>query len=672
MSTMPDLTGRHIGHYKITRYITSGGMAAVYQAIDTRTNQPLAIKVLPTRLAEDANYKARFDREAQTAESLKHPHIVSVFGHGNDGDLSYVVMRLLEGGTLTQRMRARQNTAQPLPSLTEIATLLRQVTSALDFAHGQRVIHRDIKPSNIMFDNKGNAYIVDFGIAKLLTSAAESLTETGVPMGTPLYMAPEQWDGANVTAAVDQYALGVVVYRLLTGSPPFQGDTIIALMSKHKEAPVPPLENYPRQLSENLHAVVSTALAKDPRARYATMSAFAEAFTTAIGEQRSPRTDYFTFNLTQTADRLPPGPVEVNTQAPTKLLDNRPAHRQPSDTHQPPLGPNAATIHTRPGRLRGLWLLVGVLMLLVGAAAVLTLTTDGAARDNDDSAAADAMLGTGLRLNLRYDGPTLVVHNPTDETLNIENMRFETSDSSTYFDASRHFGPDTSRRFLPGRCMAVSLTENAPALPDYCAAGSREPLLWNYGTASGTYFVWDREITGVQRFLVTLDGVEVAQCPLDAGECVVAFPESRISTPTATPAPVLAPQPAEQGGLLLIYSDAAALTIINTSMRSLSLSGMQFETRDGQRYFDSEWFGDQTVRDFLPNSCIFISLLQEQRQPPDFCETARTLGYNQVDADRYVFVWTAAANPDDVFRVTQRGRDLADCVLSAGRCFVEL
>ncbi|MCD4686658.1 MAG: serine/threonine protein kinase, partial [Anaerolineae bacterium] len=204
---LSNLTGQTLGEYELAELIGAGGMGAVYRAYQRKLERAVAVKILSTALASQSGYVERFQREARTSAALEHTNIVPVYDYGVQRELSYVVMRLLTGGSLSERMQRREDLGQPLPSLPEIADLLRQIASALDYAHSQHVIHRDIKPSNIMFDNQGSAYLVDFGIAKL-TEASSVLTGTGTTMGTPAYMPPEQWRSETLTPAADQYALG--------------------------------------------------------------------------------------------------------------------------------------------------------------------------------------------------------------------------------------------------------------------------------------------------------------------------------------------------------------------------------------------------------------------------------------------------------------------------------
>ena len=221
---MMDLTGQTLGTYELRALLGMGGMGAVYRGFQPSLKREVAIKVLSGDLAQQSNYVERFTREAEISATLEHAHIIPIFDYGVQGTVSYVVMRLLTGGSLGQRLRQCRENNLPLPSLNETSDLLNQIASALDYAHSQGVIHRDIKPSNIMFDNHGRAFIVDFGIAKITESTA-NITGTGATMGTPFYMPPEQWRAEQLTPAADQYALGIVVYELVTGRVPFEAGT---------------------------------------------------------------------------------------------------------------------------------------------------------------------------------------------------------------------------------------------------------------------------------------------------------------------------------------------------------------------------------------------------------------------------------------------------------------
>ncbi len=188
-----DLVGKKLGQYHIRKLLGAGGMGCVYRADQPALARMVAVKVISPRLVGDNRAIQRFQREAQTAAKLAHAHIIPVYDYGVQDDISYLVMRYLEGGSLSDRLEQCRETGQPLPALQETDSLLHQLASALDYAHQQGVIHRDIKPNNVMFDNQGSAYLVDFGIAKLLQGSSSHTTSTGVLLGTPSFMAPELW-----------------------------------------------------------------------------------------------------------------------------------------------------------------------------------------------------------------------------------------------------------------------------------------------------------------------------------------------------------------------------------------------------------------------------------------------------------------------------------------------
>jgi tRNA A-37 threonylcarbamoyl transferase component Bud32 len=288
-----NLSGQMLGQYELRDLIGVGGMGAVYRGYQVNLKREVAIKVLSPQLAQQAGYIERFNREAETAAALEHRHIIPIHDYGTQRGISYVVMRMLTGGTLADRLALYSEEHQPMPSLGEISKVLEQLASALDYAHSQGVIHRDIKPSNVMFDNQGSAYLVDFGIAKLI-EATHALTGTGTTMGTPAYMSPEQWKAETLTPATDQYALGVMVYTLVTGRVPFEAPTPYALMNKHlHEQPTPPQVIRP-DVPQAVNEVLSRAMAKDASDRFPTCAAFAQAFDKAIRGQTGEVTNFFT------------------------------------------------------------------------------------------------------------------------------------------------------------------------------------------------------------------------------------------------------------------------------------------------------------------------------------------------------------------------------------------
>lgn len=261
--------------YDLRGKLGSGGMGAVYAAYQTAMKRHVAVKILPEELADNPDYLERFNREAETLTQLEHPHIVPVYDYGALGKTSYIVMRLLKGGTLNQQMLTEQL------SVGETRQILQQVCSALDYAHNKGIVHRDIKASNVMLDEQGNAYLTDFGIAKLL-HATTGITATGMMLGTPAYMAPEQWKGTESNAQTDIYALGVLLYAMLTGQLPFEAPTPYALMDKHlNEKALPPTKQNPN-LPEDVNGVLNRAMAKSPENRFQSARVFFQAFDHAL------------------------------------------------------------------------------------------------------------------------------------------------------------------------------------------------------------------------------------------------------------------------------------------------------------------------------------------------------------------------------------------------------
>ncbi|HEY8832838.1 MAG TPA: protein kinase, partial [Gemmatimonadaceae bacterium] len=263
------------GRYSFDRELGQGGMAVVFLAQDLRHDRQVALKVLRPEISAEIGAE-RFLREIKMAAGLTHPHILPVFDSGEADGLLFYVMPSMEGRSLRERLDKERQLSLP-----EALRLTREVASALDYAHRHNVIHRDIKPENILL-HEGAAMVADFGIGKALSDNGRSITQTGLAIGTPAYMSPEQSAGELRTdGRTDLYSLGCVLYEMLTGEPPFTGVTPQAIIAKRFVSPIPKVRTT-RDVPEAVDAAVSRALARTPVDRYPTAADFAEALG-AIG-----------------------------------------------------------------------------------------------------------------------------------------------------------------------------------------------------------------------------------------------------------------------------------------------------------------------------------------------------------------------------------------------------
>ena len=253
-----------IGLYEIKSELGRGGMATVYRAYDPRFEREVAVKVLPRELLHaDPQFRLRFEREAKIIAQLEHTAIVPVYDVGEADGQPYFVMRYMNGGSLSDRIKAG------VMEVEEAARILGAIAPGLDEAHARGIVHRDIKPSNILFDKRGNPYISDFGIAKLTQAQSGNVTGSAI-IGTPAYMAPEQAQGDDIDGRADIYALGIILFEMVTGKQPYEADTPMAVAIKHITDPVPHILDANPKLPSGMDAIIQKAMAKDKNNRYST------------------------------------------------------------------------------------------------------------------------------------------------------------------------------------------------------------------------------------------------------------------------------------------------------------------------------------------------------------------------------------------------------------------
>jgi serine/threonine-protein kinase len=362
------------GRYRVLRKIGAGGMADVWLAEDTHLQRQVALKVLHKHFAQDREFVARFQREAESAAGLQHPNVVAVYDRGDFDGVNYIAMQYVEGPTLKQLIDRGLTPEQAVP-------LVRQVLEAARFAHRNGIVHRDLKPQNVIISADGVAMVTDFGIAR---AGLSEITQTGSVMGTPQYLSPEQAQGYEVTPVSDLYSVGVLLYEALTGRVPFEGESAVAVAMKQvSEVPQRPSSINP-QVSPALDAVVMRALEKEPGERFQSADAFIAALDAAMKDPGGPGTADFA--------ALPPV-VAVPVEEPAEEEERR---------------------------RRRWWIVAALVAILIGALLGLLLTRDTTTEVPDVTGESRSAATTRLELNGFTVNPPNYVQRPSPPNTVLE------------------------------------------------------------------------------------------------------------------------------------------------------------------------------------------------------------------------------------------------------------
>ncbi|HEX3054013.1 MAG TPA: serine/threonine-protein kinase [Aggregatilineaceae bacterium] len=618
-----NLSGQTFGQYELRDVLGFGGMGVAYRGYQKSLERLVAIKVLTTALANEPGYIERFYREAKTAAALEHAHIVPVYDYGVQGDISYVVMRLLTGGSLEQRAQQRVQMNKPLPSLGEVSNLLNQLASGLDYAHSKGVIHRDIKPGNVMFDDQGLAYIVDFGIAKLVESTT-SFTASGVPMGTPIYMPPEQWKSEELTPAADQYALAVTIYALITGGHlPFDATTPYGMMHKHINEPPTPAQNFRADLPDGLTPVLERAMSKRPADRYPTVTAFAQDFAMATRGQTGELTNFFTAPILSKRTNVgsPSSPFSAsNAPQPNTITIVQPVYKSPV-----------------------MWILAAALLIALGVVGFMLL------RQDDKNTAEPGLSAANVQLTLTAARESAQLSPDQVQTIQAQGyMQLTEMAGATQTDEAQvnlrltQIGASTETQVA-----VIAAQQNATATAEQATQAA----------ANQTATAEDRATQ--------------TQSALNAAATLDSYTDT--PEPSSTPRPTSTPEateaviaPAVEPDIRLVY-DTDDFVIANISGRTLDINGLSF-VQNTLRFDATLWSRADisTPPDAMTRgTCYQILTADATPTTPSRDLCTRSFAFTTSVTSRYFWL---APEADATFTVERDGTTLATCEIAAGEC----
>ena len=544
---MRNLSGTQLGPYRLVEPIGEGGMATVYRAYQPSMDRFVALKILPAHYATDPSFMERFRQEARVIARLEHPNIIPVHDFGEQDNITYLVMRYLQAGSLKDILRAG-----PLP-LADTVRVTTQVAGALDYAHRQGIIHRDIKPANVLIDADGNAFLTDFGIAKMLEGNI-GLTATGGAVGTPAYMAPEQSLGEPVDARSDIYALGVTLYEMLTGRAPYDADTPVAVILKHLHEPLPLPRQFNPDIPEQVERVVLRAMAKARNDRFASASEMAadlnEAFA-STAKTRPSRASELRQRAAQTALLRAPSVVTEDLRErlvipatpppatpPSGPLPGAPppATPPPAITARAEAGPTVAAPGGGRGMERSLILVAGGAIVVAAIAVLLLVAQSGLFRQPlpaTSTPSPTAFPTVSETLTPTPDAVSTADRQTLDAIISAFQAQTVTAEAAhatgTALAAGVIATTSPTDSPTPSATLALTPTPTATATPDHRATADRATLL--------------------AALSVFASQTAVARSAHATETAVAAWTDTPTPTPTATPTatptpvPTLAPAP---------------------------------------------------------------------------------------------------------------------------------
>lgn len=502
MVNITNILGKHLTRYAIKSRLGSGGMATVYRATDKNLGRDVAIKVLHEHLIHDDTFKERFEQEARFIAGFNHPNIIQVYDfdtiESSDGKIYYMVMPYLSGDTLLDVLDACRAKEATLPH-ERIKQIIADLADALDYAQERGMVHRDVKPANILFDENKRAVLTDFGIARLAQTS--NLTADGTIIGTPAYMSPEQATGQDTDHRSDIYSLGIILFELLTGRPPFDEESTVSVLLKHAQTPPPSVSSLLEKMNPNLDNVLHKVLEKDPNSRYQSAVALKIALEKAVNKESD-------------TDRFQPSAMPLNPDNQIKKTKQQPATVAFDDTPKKQNNTITRTIHTlviKPAKQNPLGfaaLAVGIVALLLVARMTQnqSLTpVDTTATESigvDSMAGVDSMVGNMAFFSGDFTDDAGVneywelISNSTVQRT-IENGQYHISNSEASLAITSMFDPAIFTY------EDVNILMNARVLESSASNTSAVGIVFRYQDASnynvfavdglGRFSIWKRE-----------------------------------------------------------------------------------------------------------------------------------------------------------------------------------